>query len=209
MHFDASHSSPYPLPPDDVADWESPAAEAAVRAFVAVKGGVPGYGIEDLVQEALIAWWGARRGHDPSRGASPRTYLNHVVRRTLLDLQDAALAQKRGRGVTPRSLDAPLDSDDPESEMLHDVTAGTLPGTDPGAASDHALLAEAIAQAQARLGFSDEDRRLLALRAAGYSPTDMERITGRKRTTINSKLTQLYARLRSPELAERLRSFLD
>jgi RNA polymerase sigma factor (sigma-70 family) len=209
MHFDASLQDPYPLPPEGFAGWELRAADAAVRAFLAVQGGIRGLKVDDLVQETLAASWEARRTYDASRGANPKTYFNHVARGALVDLRRTALAQKRGRGVRPQSLDAPLDADDAESDTLHDRTAGTLAGTDPEAASEQALLAEAIAQVQDRLGFSAEDRRLLALSAAGFTPTQMERITGDKQTTITSRLKMLHARLRSPELAGLLRPFLD
>jgi RNA polymerase sigma factor (sigma-70 family) len=209
MHVDASHQDPYPLPPDAFADWEPAAAKAAVRAFLAVNGGLPGHEFEDLLHEALVAWWKERQGYDVSRAANPKTYLNRVVRATLIDLQRFALAQKRGRGVRPQSLDAPLDVDDPDGDTLLDELPGTIAGTDPESALDLSRLREAIAVAKERLGLNPEEHRILDLRLTGHSPTEIERLTGIRRTTVNSRLEKMFLRLRSPELAELLRHFLD
>jgi RNA polymerase sigma factor (sigma-70 family) len=209
MHFDASHQDPYPLPPEGFAAWELRAANATVRAFLAVHGSILGLEVADLIQETLAAWWEARRTYDARRGANPKTYFNHIARGVLVGLQRAALAQKRGRGIRPQSLDAPIDADDPESENLYDQLPGTIEDADPREAVERHQLQEAIAQARSRLALTPEDRRIWDLRLAGHSPTEIERIMGMRRTTVNSRLERIFQRLRSPELADFLRPFID
>jgi DNA-directed RNA polymerase specialized sigma24 family protein len=82
MH-DASRR--FPLPPDELADWEIPAVTAAARAFSSVHP-IPHLSFDDIRQEALTAWLTHRHSYDQQRGANPKTFLNTVVRNALTDL---------------------------------------------------------------------------------------------------------------------------
>ena len=61
--------------------------------------------VKDLSQETLAALSGAIDRHDPSRGARFSTWLLAIARHTLGDEIDRRMAQKRGAGVRPVSLD--------------------------------------------------------------------------------------------------------
>lgn len=61
--------------------------------------------VKDLSQETLTALSGAIDRHDPSRGARFSTWLLAIARHTLGDEIDRRMAQKRGGGVRPVSLD--------------------------------------------------------------------------------------------------------
>lgn len=62
--------------------------------------------VQDLSQETLAALAGAIDRHDPSKGARFSTWLLAIARHTLGDEMDRRMAQKRGGGVRPVSLEA-------------------------------------------------------------------------------------------------------
>jgi len=62
--------------------------------------------VQDLSQETLVALSSAIERHDPSKGARFSTWLLAIARYTLGDEIDRRMAQKRGSGVKPASLDA-------------------------------------------------------------------------------------------------------
>ena len=66
--------------------------------------------VQDLSQETLAALAGAIDRHDPSKGARFSTWLLAIARHTLGDEIDRRMAQKRGSGQKPASLDAAGDS---------------------------------------------------------------------------------------------------
>ena|SRR5579871_6345062 len=195
-------SRQYDLPPDGLDPWEIPAIEVAVRVFIARNHSVPGHEEEDLVDECVAAWLDARRTYNPQRSA-PRTFLNQVVRNHLIDLLRSATAQQRGRDYETLSLDTPLDPEDVESGTLHDVIDGTLADSDPERATEHRLLAEAVARIRARL--SPVEQESLDDFLAELSPTAIERLRGTARTTAASRRTQVLRKLRSSGLHQ----FLD
>jgi RNA polymerase sigma factor (sigma-70 family) len=69
------------------------------------KGRISPETVKDISQETLVALAGAIDSHDPSRGARFSTWLLAIARYTLGDEIDRRMAQKRGGGVKPQSLD--------------------------------------------------------------------------------------------------------
>jgi len=61
--------------------------------------------VKDLSQETLAALATAIDRHDPSRGARFSTWLLAIARYTLGDEIDRRMAQKRGSGLRPKSLE--------------------------------------------------------------------------------------------------------
>ena len=61
--------------------------------------------VQDLSQETMAALATAIDRHDPSHGARFSTWLLAIARYTLGDELDRRMAQKRGGGVRPRSLE--------------------------------------------------------------------------------------------------------
>ncbi len=69
--------------------------------------------VQDLSQETMAALAGAIDRHDPSREARFSTWLLAIARHTLGDELDRRMADKRGGGVRPASLDASFGGPDP------------------------------------------------------------------------------------------------
>ncbi|MDF1799562.1 MAG: sigma-70 family RNA polymerase sigma factor [Planctomycetota bacterium] len=69
--------------------------------------------VQDLSQETLTALSQAIDSHDPSRGARFSTWLLAIARYTLGDEIDRRMAQKRGSGYKPASLDESYQGVDP------------------------------------------------------------------------------------------------
>jgi RNA polymerase sigma factor (sigma-70 family) len=69
--------------------------------------------VQDLSQETLAALSQAIDSHDPSRGARFSTWLLAIARYTLGDEIDRRMAQKRGSGQRPSSLDESYQGADP------------------------------------------------------------------------------------------------
>jgi RNA polymerase sigma factor (sigma-70 family) len=199
MH-DASRR--FPLPPDELADWEIPAVTAAARAFSSFHA-IPHLSFDDIRQEALTAWLTHRHSYDQQRGANPKTFLNAVVRNALTDLLRAATAQRRGRDIEMRSLDAFLDVDDPERGTLHDVLSSMSADADPEIALPHRLPQQALARVRDQLNANDQT--LMDLLATGRTSADMARLLDLPPSTVRSRVATLIRKLQSTELRE----FLD
>ena len=101
--------------------------------------------VQDLSQETLTALTSAIERHDPGRGVRFSTWLLAIARHTLGDEIDRRMAQKRGAGVRPLSLDA----------------AGAAAGADPGPdgvyenAVFEAKVAAALRAAERDVGFDE------------------------------------------------------
>ena len=98
--------------------WELAVARGAVRQFLGQFGGLRGLVEKDLIQDCLTHWLIRRGRYDPQRQASVRTFMNHVVRRYLLDVARRASAKKRKKEQSMASLNEPIFRESEESGEL-------------------------------------------------------------------------------------------
>ena len=135
VHFDAPASDPRP---DGFEAWELDLVRAIVAAFLLEQDVFTRDDRQDLIDECLLHWWSSRRSYRADRGASPQTYMRHVVRNKLRDLLAAETAKKRGGSEKARSLDSALSGgvDDDESPSLADRLADSGPDADTEAAAN-------------------------------------------------------------------------
>ena len=117
--------------------------------------------VKDLSQETLAALSGAIDRHDPSKGARFSTWLLAIARHTLGDEIDRRMAQKRGGGVRPVSLEDAGDSawheDGPdasyEREIFEAKVAASLRAAERDAGfADFNCLPHARSRGQSRQG---------------------------------------------------------
>lgn len=82
----------------------------------------------ELTQEffARLLAGNAFAGADPARGRF-RSFLLGAVKHFLADVQDHERRQKRGGGLNPQSLDAPVEKDTGTTEQLQVADPATLP----------------------------------------------------------------------------------
>ena len=66
--------------------WELAIARKLVRDFRATSRALQNDELDDLLQEVLLHWYGARATYDPQGKASLRTYMARIVRNKLIDL---------------------------------------------------------------------------------------------------------------------------
>jgi RNA polymerase sigma factor (sigma-70 family) len=188
------HPALHDLPRDDFAEWEIPAVRSAATRFAASYR-VPRFETEDLVQEAMALWLKWRPTYDPTRGASPRTFLRRVVRAKLLDLLERELAHKRSAPEV--FLSEPVGGTEGE-----DLTWAELV-SDPGdvSTSDSAeqrVLAEALGRARQRL--LPKDRQILDAWYEGRTSAEIAELLTKPRTTVSSRLAVILSQLRHDEL---------
>ena len=141
--------------------------------------------VKDLSQETLTALAGAIDRHDPSKGARFSTWLLAIARHTLGDEMDRRMAQKRGGGVRPVSLD--------------DAGDGPSRGAGPDATYEgqifEAKVAAALRAAERDVGFQDfEVYRLRVFE--GKSGKDVSAFLGTSEATISRRLTSVRGRIR-------------
>jgi RNA polymerase sigma factor (sigma-70 family) len=141
--------------------------------------------VKDLSQETLAALSGAIDRHDPSRGARFSTWLLAIARHTLGDEIDRRMAQKRGGGVRPVSLD----------------DAGERTGKGPGPDATYerevfeAKVAAALRAAERDVGF--EDFNVYRLRVLeGRSGKEVAVSIGTSEATVSRRLTAVRGRIR-------------
>lgn len=93
--------------------WETfgPILRAQLRKWG--RGRIGAETVQDLSQETLAALSQAIDSHDPTRGARFSTWLLAIARYTLGDEIDRRMAQKRGSGIKPASLDDAWQGTDP------------------------------------------------------------------------------------------------
>jgi RNA polymerase sigma factor (sigma-70 family) len=145
--------------------------------------------VKDLSQETLAALATAIDRHDPSRGARFSTWLLAIARYTLGDEIDRRMAQKRGGGVRPQSLEG-----DP----------GRLDGDTPDAAYEQAIF---DAKVESALRATERESDLLEFTI--YRQRVLEGRTGRavaeslgvSEPTVSRRLATVRGRLRA-RLAE-------
>ena len=175
--------------------------------------------VQDLSQETLVALASAIDRHDRSQGARFSTWLLAIARYTLGDEIDRRMAQKRGGGVKPLSLNAQVGD---SSDM------GFL-SPDPGPAPDQAYEQEvfdakveaALRAVERDVGFEDFEvfrQRILegrggkeVARALGTSEPTISRRLAKVRTRLKENLFQVFSKYSfTPEEWEELeRNGLD
>ena len=84
-----------------------------------------GLSLEDIQQESYFAMLGAIEAYNPEKGYMFTTYLNLQLKRRLRSI--LRLKDPLNREDT-RSLDAPLEDENEDSDTLHDVTADPTSG---------------------------------------------------------------------------------
>ncbi len=84
-----------------------------------------GLALEDIQQEGYYAMLGAVEAYNPEKGYAFTTYLHYQLKRRLRDIIKPCDLLAR---ADTRSLDAPLDTDEAESDTLHDILADPASG---------------------------------------------------------------------------------
>lgn len=97
---------------------------------------IPGHDVDDLYQEARIAWLLAEPKYRPERGASRSTFIGRVVENRLRDLADEARAKRRWQPGGTRSLDVPATED---GDDLADLLSDDAPGPEDETLADDLL----------------------------------------------------------------------
>jgi RNA polymerase sigma factor (sigma-70 family) len=192
-------AAPTPDPrPQAFEPWEIDAARACVAAFVAARGQFRTQAFEDLVQEALLAWWEQCEDYSAKRG-SRRTFLNQVVTSRLKDLRRGELAEKRAADRLAVSLDHGATNDGWERrDALADPQAD-----DPLRSAEAKEVREALNRVRQRL--VPRERSVLDGLRQEKTPTDLSRELGVSRLTIYGDLRRIRLALE----AEGLRDYLS
>ena len=141
--------------------------------------------VKDLSQETLAALSGAIDRHDPSKGARFSTWLLAIARHTLGDEIDRRMAQKRGSGVRPVSLD---DAGDRVGDEI---------GPDAAYERDvfEAKVAAALRAAERDAGFVDFNvYRMRVLE--GRSGKEVAASLATSEATVSRRLTAVRGRIR-------------
>ena len=141
--------------------------------------------VQDLSQETLTALATAIDRHDPSKGARFSTWLLTIARYTLGDEIDRRMAQKRGEGVRPLSLD----------DSGPDAEGGLEPDRDYEAAVFEAKVESALRAVERQVGFQDFEiyRQRILESVAGK---DVARSLGTSEATVSRRLTKVRDALR-------------
>ncbi|MCP3919846.1 MAG: sigma-70 family RNA polymerase sigma factor [bacterium] len=142
--------------------------------------------VQDLSQETMVALASAIDRHDPNQGARFSTWLLAIARYTLGDEIDRRMAQKRGSGVKPKSLD--------DSGF-----GGLAPDLSPDGAYELAVfdakVEAALRQAEREVEFMDFEifrRRVLE----GQSGKEVAASLGTSEPTVSRRLASVRKRLR-------------
>ena len=136
----------------------------------------------DLQQEVIAHWLAVRRGYEPERGATLATYLRRVAKAKLIDTEREVKAQKRGGGIRPWSLDAPVSSDS-DAAVLGESLPASL---DVEMEVDAKLRREWLL-----LQLSPFQRAVATGLEAGYAPAELALILGKSRSTIYAELQRI------------------
>jgi RNA polymerase sigma factor (sigma-70 family) len=179
--------------PGGFSDWELDLAADVVRRFLRTHAR-PDVEREDLVQDCLEHWLRQRRRYDPSRGASPKTFMRRVLERRLADIADHHTAAKRGSGERALSLDRPFGEGPTD---LGDSLAAPVED------EDALLLRIAIEQAGKRL--TARQRAIVEALWSGTPKAELARHLEVARSTLYAEL----ARIESIYRDEGLNAFLD
>ena len=148
--------------------------------------------LEDLLQECLFHWWSQRPRYTQSRGASIETFLRRVVKAKLIDLERRVLAQKRGQGRSPASLDQSLAEDEPEGDTLGDTIA------DPANTEWEALHQVSLEAARSRL--SPRQQEIIAGLTEEHTVSQISKRLGVPRGTLYDELKRIQGIFRDEGL---------
>ena len=150
--------------------------------------------LDDLLQEVLTHWFSQRDTYDSSKPASRKTYMNHVVRRKLIDLLEARETDKRKILDQTLSLDRPLSDDESSPTLGETIEAAESPS--PQAIElkiDIASLARELTPCQ---------NQVLRLRLEGFSITEISEKLGKHKSTVYGdihRMRRLLERIRMKE----------
>jgi len=165
--------------------WENFGPILRAQLYRWGRGRIGAETVQDLSQETLAALSGAIDRHDPSRGARFSTWLLAIARHTLGDEIDRRMAQKRGSGVRPVSLE--------DAGERH----GRGPAPDMAYERDvfEAKVAAALRAAERDAGFEDFNvyrKRILE----GRSGKEVALSLGTSEATVSRRLTAVRGRIR-------------
>jgi len=184
-----SPRTPHQRHHDDLDPNEIALISLLVRDFLATRPRFP-LPANELEQDATIHWWQQQHHYDAARGASRKTFLRHVVRNRLLDIE-RRLQTDRRRGAFALSLDKP-NGPDADAPTLGDLLVS---GRD--LATDVALR-DAIARVEADL--TPRQRALAHGLKAGESMTELSATLGVSRETAYQDRRRIAALLRKQGL---------
>jgi RNA polymerase sigma-70 factor, ECF subfamily len=177
--------------PDGLSNWELQLAEEVVDRFLYSRPGMR-QEREDLIQDCLEHWLRQRSRFDPSRGASPKTFMRRVLEHRLADVAARQRAAKRGSDERPLSLDRPIREGSPTA--LGEV----LPAS--GQGEDDLLRAIAVGMAEGRL--SPRQRAIARALADGMPKSELARHLHLARSTVYEELARIKAIYRDEGLDE-------
>ncbi len=138
--------------------------EAKLRAFLRARfRGLPGVGVEDLMQELRLRLWQAMERE--TKIDRPASYLMQAAVRVMIDAQRRAAARRPEGGFVELVTDEPPA---PESDQPR-----------PSKPDDEAERRESLARLQATIDLLAPDRaRLVRLYLQGFGAAEMARLTG-------------------------------
>ena len=167
--------------------------------------------VADLSQETLAALSTAIDRHDPSKGARFSTWLLAIARHTLGDEIDRRMAQKRGAGLRPVSLDeaagAPGDGPSPDHSYEQAVFDAKVAAALRGAERESDFADFTVYRLRV---FERKSGREVA-ESLGFSEATVSRRLAAVRARIRSRLTETFSKYSfTPEEWEELsRNGLD
>lgn len=184
---------------DSFERWEIEVISREVAAFLATRQESADLDRDDLTQQCLLHWWQKRGRHDPSRGASKKTFMARVVRAKLVDIERASKARKRGAGNADLSLEAPPGAYG-EGLPLADVVRDLDADVDPEKAAEADELSASIHSAAQLL--TVRQKKLLEGLSRGYNITEMSRQLRVSRPTLHDDLKRIRKVFRDEGLHE-------
>jgi DNA-directed RNA polymerase specialized sigma24 family protein len=174
--------------------WELELVRSQVFDFISAHTLPRDVEIADLDQECLQHWWSQRDRYDEHRGASRKTFLRKVVRAKLLDLARGWKAEKRGAGLQPLSLDAPMPGNEPDGPTIGDLLADQR--------TSDSTLALDIQRLTDRL--SARQRWIIGGTRLGVTKIEISRWLGISRDTLHEELRRIREVFRDGDLAPHL-----
>ncbi len=103
-------------------DWEIAVAMNLVNEFRETRSCLHREGSDDLLQVCLTHWSFVKTNYDPSREASPQTFMGGVIRNKLKDLVRERQADKRKMAHLARSLDEPIGNHEEPLTLVESIT---------------------------------------------------------------------------------------
>lgn len=193
MHYAPDSSGPQS---GELADWEIALVELLVFDFLSSRTALPGFEVDDLMQECLLHWWSQRQRYKETRGASKKTFMRRVVKAKLIDIERVLKAGKRGGGQHPLSLDAPLSQEGGDDQTLGDLVPAGETGDEVMSSVMREHLLSRLAPGQRRLALGLE---------AGMSMSEISKRLDVPRTTLYDELERIRRVFRDEGLEEFLR----